>query len=590
MIDPKTFYTEKITSFSAQVSRLQNQLIRSSMLRLGVFIALVFGVYFFFENTKAIGVVLLFGIALFLFLITRHQDIKYKRDLLLQLIAINKKELKILNRDFHEFETGNQYQDPTHSYSHDIDLFGVGSFFQYANRTTLKSGTDTFASLLTSNDITGIPQKQEAVKELASLPDWRQQFAAVACLVQTKTKTKTVTSWLKTYEAFVPKQIPLLSTLFSVISGVCVVSYFFGLISGYMLFGWFLIGLIISGVFIKKVNKLATHTTEIHSTFQQYYKLIIQIETQDFKAALLQDQKKKIEGSGQKASAVLQKFSRYLSSLDQRNNILIGVLTNGFMLRDIRVSHHIEKWIMAHKKEVSTWFEVLHFFDGYTTLGAYAFNHPSQTYPSITDGASVLNMQGAAHPLLDPQRAVSNTMQIDAGQFFIITGANMAGKSTFLRTVALQIVMANMGLPTPAVQSQYSPIKLITSMRTTDNLTQDASYFFSELQRLKYIVQAIEKDTYFIILDEILKGTNSQDKASGSKKFIEKLVQSKATGIIATHDLSLCETANTYSEVENYYFDASIKNDELYFDYTFKKGICQNMNASFLLKKMGIVN
>ena len=590
MIDPKTFYTEKITSFSAQVTRLQNQLIRSSMLRLGVFIALVFGVYFFFENTKAIGVVLLFGIALFLFLITRHQDIKYKRDLLLQLIAINKKELKILNRDFHEFETGNQYQDTTHSYSHDIDLFGVGSFFQYANRTTLKSGTDTFASLLTSNDIKGIPQKQEAVKELASLPDWRQQFAAVACLVQTKTKTKTVTSWLKAYEAFVPKQIPLLSTLFSVISGVCVVSYFFELISGYMLFGWFLIGLIISGVFIKKVNKLATHTTEIHSTFQQYYKLIIQIETQDFKAALLQDQKKKIEVSGQKASAVLQKFSRYLSSLDQRNNILIGVLTNGFMLRDIRVSHHIEKWIMAHKKEVSTWFEVLHFFDGYTTLGAYAFNHPLQTYPSITDGGSVLNMQEAAHPLLDPQRAVSNTMQIDAGQFFIITGANMAGKSTFLRTVALQIVMANMGLPTPAAQSQYSPIKLITSMRTTDNLTQDASYFFSELQRLKYIVQAIEKDTYFIILDEILKGTNSQDKASGSKKFIEKLVQSKATGIIATHDLSLCETANTYSEVENYYFDASIENDELYFDYTFKKGICQNMNASFLLKKMGIVN
>jgi len=590
MIDPKTFYTEKITSFSAQVSRLQNQLIRSSMLRLGVFIALVFGVYFFFENTKVIGVVLLFGTALFLFLITRHQDIKYKRDLLLQLIAINKKELKILNRDFHEFETGNQYQDPTHSYSHDIDLFGVGSFFQYANRTTLQSGTDTLASLLTSNDITGIPQKQEAVKELASLPHWRQQFAAVACLVQTKTKTKTVTSWLTTYEAFVPKQIPLLSTLFSVISGVCVVSYFFGLISGYMLFGWFLIGLIISGVFIKKVNKLATHTTEIHSTFQQYYKLIIQIETQDFKAALLQDQKRKIEGSGQKASAVLQKFSRYLSSLDQRNNILIGVLTNGFMLRDIRVSHHIEKWIMAHKKEVSTWFEVLHFFDGYNTLGAYAFNHPLQTYPSITDGASILDMQEAAHPLLDPQRAVSNTMQIDAGQFFIITGANMAGKSTFLRTVALQIVMANMGLPTPAAQSQYSPIKLITSMRTTDNLTQDASYFFSELQRLKYIVQAIENDTYFIILDEILKGTNSQDKASGSKKFIEKLVQSKATGIIATHDLSLCETANTYSEVENYYFDASIENNELYFDYIFKKGICQNMNASFLLKKMGIVN
>lgn len=590
MIDPKTFYTEKITFFSGQVSSLQKQLTRLSILRLGVFITAVFGVYFFFENTKAIGGVLFFGIALFLFLIARHQDVKYKRDLILQLIGINEKELKVLDRDFHEFETGSQYQDPTHSYSHDIDLFGVGSFFQYTNRTSLQSGTDAFAGLLTSNDITAIAQKQEAIQELASVPDWRQQFAAVASLVQTKTKTTTVISWLKAYDPFVPKQIPLISTLFSVISGACVVSYFFGLISGYALFGWFLIGLLISGFFIKKVNKLATHTAQIHSTFEQYYKLITQIETQGFKASLLQHQKKKIQVSGQKASAVLQKFSRYLSSLDQRNNILIGVLTNGFMLRDMRVSHHIEKWIMAHKEEVANWFDVLHFFDGYNTLGAYAFNHPSQKYPSITLEKSVLNMHKAGHPLLDPQRVVSNTMQIDAGQFFIITGANMAGKSTFLRTVALHIVMANMGLPTPATKSQYTPIKLITSMRTTDDLTQDASYFFSELQRLKYIVDAIEKQTYFIILDEILKGTNSQDKARGSKKFIEKLVQSKATGIIATHDLSLCETADTHPQVENYYFDAQINNDELYFDYTLKKGICQNMNASFLLKKMGIVS
>tara|TARA_B100000795_G_scaffold176594_1_gene133459 strand:+ start:3316 stop:5088 length:1773 start_codon:yes stop_codon:yes gene_type:complete len=590
MIDPRTFYTEKINSYCGQIARLKNKLLLSSMLRLAVFIAIIVGVYSFFGNTKGVAVVIVLGGALFLFLIARHQNTKYKRDLLLQLIDINEKELKILNRDFHEFETGSQYQDPTHRYSHDIDLFGVGSFFQYTNRTSLQSGTDAFAGLLTSNDVLEIPQKQEAIQELASLPKWRQQFAAAASLVQTKTKTTTVISWLKEYEVFVPKQIPLISTLFSVISGACIASYFFGLINGYALFGWFLIGLLISGFFIKKVNKLATHTAQIHSTFEQYYKLITQIETQDFKASLLQHQKKKIEVSGQKASSVLQKFSRHLSSLDQRNNILIGVLTNGFMLRDMRVSHHIEQWIMAHKEEVANWFDVLHFFDGYNTLGAYAFNHPSQTYPSITQGVSVLNMHEAGHPLLDPKRLVSNTMQIDAGQFFIITGANMAGKSTFLRTVALQIVMANMGLPTRAAQSQYTPIKLITSMRTTDNLTQDASYFFSELQRLKYIVDAIEKDTYFIILDEILKGTNSEDKAKGSKRFIEKLVQSNATGIIATHDLSLCETADTHTQVENYYFDAHIEDDELYFDYTFKKGICQNMNASFLLKKMGIVD
>ena len=165
----------------------------------------------------------------------------------------------------------------------------------------------------------------------------------------------------------------------------------------------------------------------------------------------------------------------------------------------------------------------------------------------------------------------------------------MAGKSTFLRTVSLHIVMANVGLPVCASSSEYNPVKLITSMRTSDSLTDDSSYFFSELTRLKFIVDAIKEEPYFIILDEILKGTNSTDKAIGSRKFVEKLVASKATGIIATHDLSLCEIEKELEEVKNYYFDAEIVNNELHFDYTFKTGVCKNMNASFLLKKMEIV-
>ncbi|WP_317124820.1 MutS-related protein [Mangrovimonas spongiae] len=171
----------------------------------------------------------------------------------------------------------------------------------------------------------------------------------------------------------------------------------------------------------------------------------------------------------------------------------------------------------------------------------------------------------------------------------MVTGANMAGKSTFLRTVSLHIVMANVGLPVCAQKSEYSPIKLITSMRTSDSLTDDSSYFFSELTRLKFIVEAIKTESYFIILDEILKGTNSTDKAIGSQKFVEKLVSSQATGIIATHDLSLTKIEASLEQVKNYFFDAEIKNDELYFDYKLKKGVCQNMNASFLLKKMEIV-
>ncbi|MFT5678968.1 MAG: DNA mismatch repair ATPase MutS, partial [Patiriisocius sp.] len=376
----------------------------------------------------------------------------------------------------------------------------------------------------------------------------------------------------------------------TVLSIVLNAVYIAGFIHGGIVVAWFLLGLGISSGYLGKVNKLSAHTSKIQSTFQQYYKLISLIEKQEFKSELLVAQKSQIVTDSEKASGVLHQFSRLLNRLDQRNNMLIGVVSNGFFLRDLKVSFDIEQWIETHHKKVANWFDVIHFYDAYNSLANYDFNQPTHTYPVIQEEGALLQATAAAHPLLDPKTAVRNDINISEAQFFIITGANMAGKSTFLRTVALQIVMANMGLPTDAAQSHYTPIKLITSMRTTDSLQDDASYFYSELTRLKFIVDAIKQDRYFIILDEILKGTNSTDKANGSKKFIEKLVRSKSTGIIATHDLSLCTTAEDFDAVNNYYFDAEIIDDELYFDYTFKKGICQNMNASFLLKKMGIVD
>ncbi len=341
---------------------------------------------------------------------------------------------------------------------------------------------------------------------------------------------------------------------------------------------------------LKKVNTLSTHTAQIQSTFQQYYKLLSKIETQEFSSQLLSEKKKLINQKTKSASSILRQFSKRLDALDQRNNMLIGVLSNGFMLRDLKQSLLIEQWIAKYQAEVYEWFEVITFFDSYNSLGNFVFNHPKYVFPSISNNNVVLSSKQIGHPLLNPNKVVRSDFKIAKEAFFIVTGANMAGKSTFLRTLGLQIVMANVGLPISAAEVHYNPIKLISSMRTSDSLTDDESYFFSELKRLKYIVEAIKEDEYFIILDEILKGTNSTDKAQGSRKFIDKLVASKSTGIIATHDLSLCDAANEYEEVENYYFDAEIVNNELYFDYTLKKGICKNMNASFLLKKMGIVN
>jgi DNA mismatch repair ATPase MutS len=378
--------------------------------------------------------------------------------------------------------------------------------------------------------------------------------------------------------------------VFSSISFILILGYAFEYVTGIQLFLWFLAGLLYTGIYFKKVNLLSESVNKVQDTFHQYHQLLGLIENTTFSSEILKEKKNLVNSGAEKASKISKKFSNAIDSLEQRNNFLLGVLLNGFMLWDLRQSYKLEKWISQNKHHVKNWFEIIKFVDSYNSLGNFTFNHKDYVFPQISNNGTVMKAENLSHPLLDPKKRIANDFRIGNEQFFIITGANMAGKSTFLRTVSLQILMANIGLPVCATSCDYSPIKLITSMRTTDSLSDDESYFFSELKRLQYIVGEIKTDKYFIILDEILKGTNSTDKAIGSRKFIQKLIKSRSTGIIATHDLSLCEVAEELPQVENHYFDAEIINDELHFDYKFKGGICQNMNASFLLKKMNIVD
>ncbi|EAR02324.1 MutS-related protein [Maribacter sp. HTCC2170] len=589
MQDFKSFYTKQITAYKSDLSKIKKQLYASSMLRLLAFCFTILGVYFAFGNTRIVWAIIVVAIVLFVFLVSRHSDLQYKRDRLKALLKINQTEIDVIDRKFHHLSNGEEYKNPNHFYCQDIDLFGRGSFYQYANRTALKQGSEVFSLVLLENSIENILGKQEAIQELGKMPKWRQEFSAVASLTKTETSTKSITKWLGAYTPFIPGSMKYVPAVFSVASLAVITLYFLNLLPELALILWLVIGLGIVGIFTKKITKLASDTSKIQSTFEQYNKLLTILEETEFKSQILRKKRERVITNDQKTSKVLKEFSGLLSSLDQNNNVIYLVFGNGFFLRSLYTCFQIEKWIKAHSSAVEEWFNVIAFFDAYNSLGNFAFNHPKYSFPEISDNNITLKSSDAGHPLLDPKKSVVNDFEIDAEQFLIITGANMAGKSTFLRTVSLQIVMANVGLPVCASKAEYAPIKLITSMRTADSLTDDESYFFSELKRLKFIVDEIQKDRYFIVLDEILKGTNSTDKAKGSRKFVEKLVVSKSTGIIATHDLSLCEAADELPQVKNYFFDAEIIDDELHFDYKFKKGICQNMNASFLLKKMDIV-
>lgn len=589
MQDPKEFYIAEKEKFENEFQTLKKQSATLSTLRLLVFLATAFGIYFSFSNTVIAIIIAFLGIGLFLFLIIKHTALHDKKNLCDKLITLNQTEIEVLKGNYQNLENGAEYINPQHHYSFDIDLFGKGSFFQYLNRTASLEGKENLVQWLCENNILKIEEKQKSTIELAKHPKWRQLYTATSSLTQVQFPVKDTVSWIQNYKNAIPAFFNYIPSIFTALSVILIALVSFDKIAPAALVVWFLLGLGISSIYLKKVNAIYQNSDKAKATFKQYFKLLQQIEGAHFKTELLKQKQEAIQLKQEKASDIFYKFSKILDALDQRNNLLIAVLGNGFLLRDLYQAKKVENWIHTYHNKVEKWFEVIAYFDAKNSMANYAFNHPQSVFPEIDHGTHLIQAKNLGHPLIDVNERIDNNFSIDKKQFFIITGANMAGKSTFLRTVSLGIVMANMGLPVCAENFVYVPIKLITSMRATDSLAEDTSYFFSELKRLKFIVDEIKTENYFIILDEILKGTNSTDKAIGSKKFVQKLVASESTGIIATHDLSLCEIEKELPQIKNYYFDAEIINNELHFDYHLKSGICKNMNASFLLKKMEIV-
>lgn len=583
------FYTSQRNTHLQQLQQVKKRLALLATLRLLVFLGLAGSIYLLWGSVWLWGLVPL-GLSLFLVLVARFANLKSEKGYLERLIQINETELSVLERRFHHLPDGKEFLDAQHPYAQDLDVFGRGSFYQYLNRTALDQGSSILAELLLDDLPKSIQKKQQAIKELAQLPEWRQRFWALAGGTRPEVSHSLVSNWLKGHKPFLPKWIQFGAPIFTLMSILIVMFAVMGLIPEALILYWYLFGLILVGSKARKIVAFSTAISKVQDTIDQYQRLILELEQQTFQSDVLKEQQEKLLLDGQKTSKVLKRFTQHMAMLDQQNNLLVLMLGQGFMLWSLYFAYQVEDWVVKYGYQVEGWFEAIAFFDAHNCLGNYAFNHPDHTFPKIVDDKGVLRARAVGHPLIAPIKNVLNDFSIDKGRFCIVTGANMAGKSTFLRAVGLQIVMANMGLPVLGKDVQYAPVRLLTSMRSSDSLTDETSYFYAELKRLKFIVEELEKGDCFIILDEILKGTNSVDKAEGSKKFVERLVRAGATGLIATHDLSLCTLADVLPHVENRYFDAQIKNDELYFDYRFKEGICQNMNASFLLKHMGIVN
>jgi DNA mismatch repair ATPase MutS len=268
------------------------------------------------------------------------------------------------------------------------------------------------------------------------------------------------------------------------------------------------------------------------------------------------------------------------------------VVLNGIFLFDIQLMRRLESWKTANKDHFLNWIDIIGELDAFISIGIHACNHPHHVYPEVTSGSFVIHAEGVGHPLISHSKLVRNNYRLDGfSRIDLLTGANMAGKSTFLRTIGVNFTLAMMGAPVCADKFVFTPVLLFTSLRTNDSLQENESFFYAELKRLQQLISQYEQGKQvFFLLDEILKGTNSADQHKGSKELIKKLIRLKGIGIIATHDVELSKLEKEFpANLRNLCFEISIEEDKLFFDYTLKEGVCATMNASYLMKKMGII-
>ncbi len=594
--DPIKYYQAKQKVNVDKLKILKQKITTNSILRLLSFAtipAILFGfiriaAWFAFSGS-------FLALVIFLILVRRHiqlqKQLRYEKELEKLLFA----EINACNHDFRDFKQGGRFINHRHSFSYDLDFFGKGSVFPMINRTVTTYGEDQLASFLLTESIEyfSITDRQDAVKELTCLPDFMLHFRTTGNISHLEEEDRTkIKNWLA-YKSFLKDGLlqkilwfglPV-STLISLI--LLIVDSQFSPV--FIVFFLINLGYISSN--LKNINREHNQISNLLKLLQKYTDLIQAIEKQGFNSILFKGTIDKLKYHDITAGESLTRLTKLVNMFDNRLNIFAAIFLEGVLLWDFHCLNSINNWKKEYGPRLNTWLEEIALMDAFVSLGGYAFNNPEFVYPELSETV-ILKAKGLGHPAIPPSVRICNDFTINnKGEFVIITGANMAGKSTFLRTVGLNLILARLGVPVCASGFVFKPLRLFTSMRTSDSLAENESYFYAELRRLQEMLIKLEREgDIFIILDEILKGTNSVDKQKGSYAAMEKIIGLGGTGIIATHDLALTDIAKKHPDkVTNKCFEIEIDNASIHFDYKLYNGVTQKMNAMLLMEQMGII-
>ncbi|OCB78836.1 MutS-related protein [Flavobacterium crassostreae] len=587
-------YQSNQNKYSQKLALIHKKYTTISFLRLvSIFLFLAFGYVYLQQNSLLYGVLAVVFFAVFIVLMRLHAALLHKKILTETLIEINQNEREYLEKNRLSFANGASFNDFQHPYAYDLDIFGEHSLFQNLNRTATYIGKKTLANqLLSLLPNQQIIENQEAIKELSQKLDWRQEFLAYAKMSKdTQLSYQGLLTWSKFPSTALPKWTHVASYLLPALFLGVLVAYIFtgnmGLLS--YLGSIFALNLVILGLFLKRIQIEIANAESMDKVIEHYGLLLHKIEKETFVSQKLIDLQQQLVFETTPASSHLQKLSGLFANMDTIGNLVAASLFNGTFLFNLHVLKKLIAWKKAHATVLETWLAIIGEFEMLNSLANFAYNNPEFVYPELNSDYKI-NFKELSHPLLNSEKRVGNTVHFHPQRFIILTGSNMSGKSTFLRSLGVNMVLSGMGSVVCAKEAQLHPMPILVSMRLSDSLSDSESYFFAEIKRLKQIMDALDQKPAFVLLDEILRGTNSDDKRNGTIEVVKKILAKNAIGAIATHDIEVCLTTKDYPDIlTNQCFEVTIVANELHFDYTLREGVCKNKSATFLMQKMGVI-
>jgi hypothetical protein len=592
---PVSTYQTLLAEYTKKAASLANQLGWLSFLRLLFFCGFIFlGFKAIQTGDRLVILATIAALVIFLFFIRIYDRFQRKAAFYKELAKLNQNEIHFLEGRASVYPDGKEYIDPHHPFSYDLDIFGPGTLFPYLNRTSTAFGKQALAQSILHPDITTIRERQVAVAELRDKLEFRQHLQAHGALLDTKEKElNQLKAWLSSTDALVNPIVYRLLLIFPVAT-IGSLAWYFIAENEYWLnvfYYLFVINLIVAAAFAKKISSHLSVSTSVTSILQQFAGQLQQVESTDFESPLLKQLQKGLTAANLTASHAIAKLASLFNYLETIINLVVSLLLNGLFLFHVHILYRLERWKHAKANRVMPWLQLLGEVEALNSFANLSFNNRSFCTPEIS-ATETLVADEMGHPLIREEKRINNSISFHDHRFVILTGSNMSGKSTFLRTLGINLVLARAGSHVCAQRFIFFPFAVHVSMRITDSLQDSESFFYAELKRLQGIIHQLQAgEKTFVILDEILRGTNSNDKHNGTIGLIRKLVSANACGIIATHDLTVSKLeAESNHYIANMCFESEIINDELVFDYKLKEGVCTRLSASFLMKKMGVID